>query len=345
MGFRFWRSENAEPGMSWNLSKQTEHLAFGARGSKISTGDHGKRPTLGIPGTGLFYTTPVSDRNRKRQPIDLQRMSSLDNSYFDGMTVPDVEQQFVLAVQALADGRELEALTYFGGAADFPDAAFMCGALLLKQHNYAEAVQYLEQALKTSAAIGLQFHQYDILATTSLPVTDEITVVVKVNEIGARALLVEAYQGNGQLQEALEQAHYLHTIDPTDAVLLLQYVELLYTTGTGKETWQRIIHLASDLPNDHDIHAAIRLFLARAHLQKGDTQMGLKTLVETLRKKKHRNSAGLTELLYERGRLFEEMNLQAKATADYQRILELKEDYADVAQRLAALKKPANRRK
>ncbi|MBC8478343.1 MAG: DUF4236 domain-containing protein [Candidatus Delongbacteria bacterium] len=339
MGFRFWRSENTEPGMTWNLSKQTHNLAFGARGSKISISHHGKRPTLGIPGTGLFYTTPVSDRNRKRQPVDIQEMTALDHSFFNDLTVPDVEQQFILAVQALAENRELEALTYFGGAADFPDAAFMCGAILLKQKQYADAVQYLEQALQTPVAIGLQFHQYDILATTSLPVTGEITVVVKVNEIGARALLVEAYQKNGQLQEALEQAHYLHSIDPSDAVLLLQYVELLYTTGTGNDTWKRIIHLTSDLPNDCDMHAAIRLFLARAHRQLGDNQLALKTLVETLRKKKHRDGAILMELLYERGRLFEELNMMAKASGDYRRILELQEDYADVTQRLTTLKK------
>jgi tetratricopeptide (TPR) repeat protein len=339
MSFQFWRNENADNNISWHLSKQGDNLAFGARGSKISTAHHGKRATLGIPGTGLFYTTPVSDRNRKLQPLDLQDMTALDNNFFSDLSVPDFESQFVLAVQALADDREEEALTYFGAAADFPDASFMCGTILLKHGNFSEAIKYLEQALQTPTAIGLQFHQYDILATTSLQLTSEITVVLKVNEIGCRALLAEAYQKNGQLQEALAQSHYLHSIDPTDAVLLLQYVELLSTTASSREAWQRIAQLTSDLPNDCDTHAALRLFLSRAQQQLGNKQIALKTLIDTLRKKKHRDPSILVELLYERGRLFEETKMMAKAAGDYQRILELRGDYADVSQRLAGLKK------
>ena len=70
MSFRFWRRIGIAPGVTLNLSKSGGSLSFGPRGAKFTIGptclprrvrrrQGGKRATVGIPGTGLFYTTTL----------------------------------------------------------------------------------------------------------------------------------------------------------------------------------------------------------------------------------------------------------------------------------------------
>lgn len=60
MSLRFWRRVRLAPGVTLNLSKSTASLSFGPRGAKYTVSPRGNRSTVGIPGTGLFYT--VQDR-------------------------------------------------------------------------------------------------------------------------------------------------------------------------------------------------------------------------------------------------------------------------------------------
>src|SRR4051812_37726279 len=57
MAFRFQRRLKILPGVSLNLSKSGVSTSFGVRGARVTVG-HGKtRTTLGIPGTGISYTS------------------------------------------------------------------------------------------------------------------------------------------------------------------------------------------------------------------------------------------------------------------------------------------------
>lgn len=57
MGFRFQKRIRIAPGISLNLSKSGISTSIGARGARMTFG-HGKsRSTVGLPGTGLSYTT------------------------------------------------------------------------------------------------------------------------------------------------------------------------------------------------------------------------------------------------------------------------------------------------
>jgi len=57
MGFRFFRRMKIAPGLTLNLSKSGPSLSFGQRGV---------RRTVGIPDTGLFYTTTGGGSRRSR---------------------------------------------------------------------------------------------------------------------------------------------------------------------------------------------------------------------------------------------------------------------------------------
>jgi hypothetical protein len=66
MGFRFRRSFRVMPGWRVNLSKSGVSSSFGSRGAWFTVGPRGTRTTLGIPGTGLSYTTTQAPRHRHR---------------------------------------------------------------------------------------------------------------------------------------------------------------------------------------------------------------------------------------------------------------------------------------
>ncbi len=58
MGFRFRKSIGLGPGVWLNISKRgPSSVSIGRRGSVLNIGRSGVRDTVGLPGTGLSYTT------------------------------------------------------------------------------------------------------------------------------------------------------------------------------------------------------------------------------------------------------------------------------------------------
>jgi hypothetical protein len=69
MGFRFRRSIRLLPGVRLNLSKGTPSISVGPRGLTTNIGKRGVRNTVGLPGSGLSYTTrttPWGDADANR---------------------------------------------------------------------------------------------------------------------------------------------------------------------------------------------------------------------------------------------------------------------------------------
>ena len=56
MPFRFWRRVKIAPGVTLNLSRSGTSVSLGPRGAKTTIGHGRVRQTVGLPGTGLFYT-------------------------------------------------------------------------------------------------------------------------------------------------------------------------------------------------------------------------------------------------------------------------------------------------
>lgn len=58
MGYvRFRRRFRVAPGMYLNLGKGSASVSVGGRGHWVTSGTRGRRSTVGIPGTGLSYTS------------------------------------------------------------------------------------------------------------------------------------------------------------------------------------------------------------------------------------------------------------------------------------------------
>lgn len=57
MGLRFYRRIHICPGVGVNLSRSGPSLTFGVRGAHVTLGSRGVTRTVGLPGTGIYYTS------------------------------------------------------------------------------------------------------------------------------------------------------------------------------------------------------------------------------------------------------------------------------------------------
>jgi len=62
MGWRFRRSVKIAPGIRWNLSKSGSSMSFGGHGYTVNVAKRGVRQTVGLPGTGLSFSSSTSHR-------------------------------------------------------------------------------------------------------------------------------------------------------------------------------------------------------------------------------------------------------------------------------------------
>jgi hypothetical protein len=58
--FRFRKTFSILPGVRINLSKTGVSGSLGGHGATLNVGKAGEQVTLGVPGTGLSYRTPLS---------------------------------------------------------------------------------------------------------------------------------------------------------------------------------------------------------------------------------------------------------------------------------------------
>jgi hypothetical protein len=62
MGFRFYRRVRIVPGVTLNLSKGGVSTSIGGRGAHVTFGTKGNRATVGIPGTGMYWTEKLGNQ-------------------------------------------------------------------------------------------------------------------------------------------------------------------------------------------------------------------------------------------------------------------------------------------
>lgn len=57
MGWQFHRRVRVCPGVRLNVCRTGASVSFGRRGAWLTLSRHGRRVTVGAPGTGVFYTS------------------------------------------------------------------------------------------------------------------------------------------------------------------------------------------------------------------------------------------------------------------------------------------------
>jgi tetratricopeptide (TPR) repeat protein len=361
MSYRFFRRVRIAPGLTVNLSKSGPSLSVGGRGGHVTFGGaRGRRTTVGLPGTGLYWTTvhrqgrpqgrgsalqsgvvrgqPVPAAPPGSLPVIMESPSArqkLTLSFFRRLVTPADEQAFVDGCRALVDGDHVAALVHLRAATHLADGAFMAGCLALQASSFEEAVTDLETAVGASDQLGQTADRYGIVATLVLHITDEISASLEPNLEGALLGLVEAYQRLGRTPDALAALRRLQALAPDDPVVRLSLAELLVHGQPAERTaLEEAAHLGENVPNDSAIHAALRLYRAMAMRGLGLPDAATALLSETLRRTADRPAELLHALRYERALAFEAAGQTKRARVDLERLYAEAPDYEDVARRL-----------
>jgi hypothetical protein len=77
MGFRFRRSIRLAPGLRINLSKLGGSLSLGRRGATLNFSSRGTKATVGLPGSGLSYSTMLKSGPDTALPSDQGRRGGI----------------------------------------------------------------------------------------------------------------------------------------------------------------------------------------------------------------------------------------------------------------------------
>jgi hypothetical protein len=86
MPFRFRKSLKILPGVRLNLTKRgVSSVSVGRRGATLNLSKRGTRATVGLPGTGVSYSTDLGGGERKRPMNTLVRLILL--LFFGGLLV------------------------------------------------------------------------------------------------------------------------------------------------------------------------------------------------------------------------------------------------------------------
>jgi tetratricopeptide (TPR) repeat protein len=337
MSYRFFRRMRIAPGLTVNLSKSGPSLSVGGRGGHVTLGgSRGRRTTIGLPGTGLYWTTTHRQApSRSRGSVATRAGQKLTLSFFRRLVTPADEQAFIDGCRALVDGDHGTAIAHLRAATHLADGAFMAGCLALQAGALEEAATDLEAAVAASDQLGRTADRYGITATLVLHITDEISAALEPNLEGALLALVEAYERLGRTADALAALRRLQALAPDDPVVRLSLAELLVHDQPGERAaLEEAARLGENVPNDSAIHAALRLYRAMAIHELGLPDAATALLSVTLRRTADRPAELLHALRYERALAYEAAGQPKRARADLERLYAEAPDYEDVAKRL-----------
>ena len=90
MGLRFRKSVKICKGVKVNFSKSGASLSLGGRGHSMNFGKRGTRATVGIPGTGLSYSTNLTSHHKSSSSS--HRSSSTGTRGKSSVTLPSSVQ-------------------------------------------------------------------------------------------------------------------------------------------------------------------------------------------------------------------------------------------------------------
>ncbi len=80
MGLRFRKSFKIAPGVRVNVSTRGTSLSVGKRGLTTNISRRGVRSTIGIPGSGISYTTRTTRWNNRRNIVNLPNRQFINDA-------------------------------------------------------------------------------------------------------------------------------------------------------------------------------------------------------------------------------------------------------------------------
>jgi tetratricopeptide (TPR) repeat protein len=308
-------------------------MSFGPRGAIYTVSPRGNRATLGLPGTGLFYT--IQDRKGARAATPTRDKLSL--GFFRRLVTPTEEKALVDGLRALNGGDEDEALSQLEAASDLPDAAWMAGMMRLKREAFEQARGHLESALAAGDRLGALFLKYDLAPQSTLPIAKGIFAHISPTERGTRLALVELCEASGDSEGAAQHLEPLMAIAPEDPVVLLSFVQIALDTPQDHNLMDRVIDLTIATQNESPVDTGILLDRARALAARGLPDAAIEVLTRAGRRRKDRPDRLLHQIRHDRAELYERVGRKAQARREFEKLYAEVPEFEGLAARLGLM--------
>jgi tetratricopeptide (TPR) repeat protein len=280
---------------------------------------------VGIPGSGLGYVETRSSGGRSTTaPPKLGAKP--------GWFAQKHEKEFYKALQAYLSGETEKARGLFQSASDKDTGGrvladdLLAGMLSLSAEKPDEAIPHLEEVVSSEVELPDELMtKYGFGGGIVLKVTERVKVEVEWSSLAAALALVECYEEQGRIEEAIGVLQQLADTDENPAILL-SLCDLYAQTGA----WDEIVDAAAGTKNNDDVTLEIRLLQAGALRKQGLDEAALDAYKDALRSKK-RDPELLKEARYERGKLLLTGGKTARAMKDLQTVYADDPGYRDVA--------------
>ena len=307
------------------MSKTGFGAGVGVRGARRSFHSSGRETSsVGIPGTGLGYVHTETGGRRTSAPAEPAAKP--------GLFAPKHEKEFYKALQAYMKGDTERARELFRSASEKDSGGraladdLLAGVLSMSAEKLDEAIPHLEEVVSSEVELPDELmRKYGFGGGIKLKVTERVMVEVEWGSLAAALALVECYQEQGRIDEAIGVLQQLADADENPAILL-SLCDLYAQTGA----WDEIVDAAAGTSNDDDVSLQVRLLQARALREQGMDEAALDAYKDALRSKK-RSPELLREARYERGRLLLKRGKRAQAMKDLQVVYAEDPRYEDVA--------------
>ena len=342
MALRFWRRVRVAPGVTMNLSKRGGSLSFGPRGAKYTMGTSGRRGTVSLPGTGLFYTVRGDSgrggsgrRSAAPEKPNVDAAHRLNLGFFRRLFTPANERALVEGLKAMVREDEDEALEQFEQGRELADAHWLAGILRLKRRHFDDAEAHLRYCLRHVSSLGEHLQKYGLVPTTSLAITPEVTAHIQPRKRGTLLALAEIDQARGDLAAARTWLEELRRDHPEDPVVMLSLAEVMLECDQDSNAAARaIVKMTAELENETPVHAALLLYKGRALRELDLNDAAFRTLTVAFRRKKDRDPDLLRAIRYERALAYEAAGRGSRARSEFEAIYGEDPGYEDVARRL-----------
>jgi hypothetical protein len=315
MPSRFFRRVRIAPGVRVNFSKSLPSVSVGVRGAHVTVGHNRRRATVGIPGTGLFYTKYSHQHARATRRGG--SMPRVQNGQTSGRSIADLFHKppgakigygVVLTILVFSAPVGLPLLVT--GIIQLASKRWRARALIAKAARAGTADE--AKARLDEASAKLPPNDPEILAPLAAWNADQ-------HNFAAASELYGRYLSNAQADTAARG----------------QYARCLLLSGHPDAAIDQFLQVRS-LSLDVESQASITTFLAIAQLTKGDATQALALLKEAPLQR-HDLGIGLQQCLLYRAICKYFVGDTRGAVADMERLYAVNPTYPEVAEDKAAM--------
>ncbi len=318
-----------------NISKSGVGVSVGLMGVRLSSGPRGTHLNVDLPGTGLRYRKQLRSRtsNKKQDEKQFTAQSQEEESVPDpGFFASGHEKQLAKGLEDYFDGKEEDALKHFLDAAPKEPGAAILAAFLLseKYPGNNRSITLLEAVVQSEDEFPTPLmEKYLADVTVDIKITPGVTVESPVDALAATLLLVEAYQDQHRVREAIALLEQVEEAaqEPTLTLSLCE----LYAT---RNRWDKIISKAKNIESLSDVSLKTLIFYGQAMQEKGLHEAAVTIFSKAMRRKKDRSQNLLNEARYLRAISYRAQGKHRKAFEEFQVLYAQNPRFKDVAQRL-----------